>query len=225
MNDPGGGAGGTPSVRITVEGEPTQEGVVQGGIVHEGNSEDGERGIPNVTIDMGCDVRKVRLGVDPDTCNLAVGEIVSNTNVQMFEDDDRASDDTNSNTNTSGWNRRVEALTIIVGYNSIDDLTKTKASVDFKMADFTGGGPVYDGSNAQEECWAKHTIAPFFYHMDSCTLRGRHRHQEVAPRVAHHALDLTLVVALAGTAEAVIEPVVRLQLCERTGALAPAVAQ
>ena len=56
-------------------------------------------------------------------------------------------------------------------------------------------------------------------------LEGRHRHQEVPPHVAHHALHLPLVVALGGTAEPVIEKVVGLKLGEGPGALAPAVPQ
>ena len=53
----------------------------------------------------------------------------------------------------------------------------------------------------------------------------RDRHQEVAPGVADQALDLALVVALAGPAEAVEEQVVRLQLGEGARPLAPAVAE
>ena len=39
-------------------------------------------------------------------------------------------------------------------------------------------------------------------------LEGRHRYQEVAAQVAHHFLDLPLVIALARAAEPVLEPVV-----------------
>ena len=53
----------------------------------------------------------------------------------------------------------------------------------------------------------------------------RHRHQEVAARVPHQALHLAFVIALAGTAEPVLEQVVRLQLGEGAGALTPAVAR
>ena len=56
-------------------------------------------------------------------------------------------------------------------------------------------------------------------------LEGRHRHQEVAPHVAHHALDLPLVVALAGTSEPVVEQVAGLELREGPGALALAIPQ
>ncbi len=53
----------------------------------------------------------------------------------------------------------------------------------------------------------------------------RDRHHELAPRRLHQGLDLALVVALAGPAEAVAEQVVRLQMRERPRALTRAVAQ
>ena len=56
-------------------------------------------------------------------------------------------------------------------------------------------------------------------------LEGGHRHQEIAPRVAHQTLDLAFVIALAGTSEPVLEQVVRLELAEGPGALSPAIAQ
>ena len=57
------------------------------------------------------------------------------------------------------------------------------------------------------------------------TLHRRYRRQEVAPRVAHHPLDIPLVIALAGTTEPVLEQVVGLQLGEGPGALPASVAQ
>ena len=56
-------------------------------------------------------------------------------------------------------------------------------------------------------------------------LEVRDGNQEVAADIAHHPLHLTLVVALAGTAEPVLEQVVGLELGEGSGALAPAVPQ
>ena len=53
----------------------------------------------------------------------------------------------------------------------------------------------------------------------------RDRHHELAPRRLHQGLDLALVVALAGPAEAVAEQVVRLQMRERPRALAFPVAE
>ena len=57
------------------------------------------------------------------------------------------------------------------------------------------------------------------------TLHRRYRHQEVAPRVAHHPLDIPLVIALAGTTEPVLEQVVGLQLGAGPGALPASMAQ
>ena len=56
-------------------------------------------------------------------------------------------------------------------------------------------------------------------------LEGRHRHQEVSPGVSHQSLYFSLVIALAGTPETVVEQVVGLDLGEGPGALASAVAQ
>ena len=53
----------------------------------------------------------------------------------------------------------------------------------------------------------------------------RDRHQEVASRIADQPLDLALVVALAGPAEAVEEQVVRLQLGEGARPLSRAITQ
>ena len=60
----------------------------------------------------------------------------------------------------------------MVGYKSIDTLTRTTGKVDFKMADFDGGGAVYEGSNRQELCWGNHTILPFLYYVDRCSRSG-----------------------------------------------------
>ena len=58
----------------------------------------------------------------------------------------------------------------VVGINSIDDLTKTYARFNFKMANFTGGGPVYDGNDPGGECFAANAPQPpFYYYTESCT--------------------------------------------------------
>ena len=56
-------------------------------------------------------------------------------------------------------------------------------------------------------------------------LEGRDGRQEVATYVPHHPFDLSLVVALAGTPEPVLEQVVGLEFSEGPGALPPAVPQ
>ena len=56
-------------------------------------------------------------------------------------------------------------------------------------------------------------------------LEGRDRHQEVAPHIADLPLDLPLVVALAGTAEPVIEQVVGLEFREGPGAFTASIPQ
>ena len=56
-------------------------------------------------------------------------------------------------------------------------------------------------------------------------LEPGHRHEEVPPAEADHALDVALVVPLARAAEPVLEQVVRLQFREGDGPLAGPVAQ
>ena len=56
-------------------------------------------------------------------------------------------------------------------------------------------------------------------------IEERHRDQEIAPRVLHQTLYFSLVIALAGTVEPVLEQVVRPQFGEGAGALTPAVSQ
>ncbi len=56
-------------------------------------------------------------------------------------------------------------------------------------------------------------------------LEGWRRRQEVAPHIPGHPLDLPLAVALAGTAEPVIEQVVGLEFREGPGALPPSIPQ
>ena len=56
-------------------------------------------------------------------------------------------------------------------------------------------------------------------------MEGRHRHQEVAAHVAHHPLDLRLVIALARSSEPGLEQVVGLQFGEGPGPLSSAVSQ
>ena len=67
------------SVRITVDGQPTKTEVVEGDVIQEGEKVEGEDcGIPDVTIEMAGDVRRVRVGVDAETCDLILEEVVLN---------------------------------------------------------------------------------------------------------------------------------------------------
>ena len=56
-------------------------------------------------------------------------------------------------------------------------------------------------------------------------LEGRYGNQEVSAHVSHQSLHLAFVVALAGAAEPVLEPVVGLEIGEGAGALTPAIPQ
>ena len=57
------------------------------------------------------------------------------------------------------------------------------------------------------------------------SVKCRHRHHEVAPRIAHQAFDISLVVALARPAIAIPDQVVRQEPAEQRGALSGAIRQ
>ena len=150
------------SIRITVDGKDAKTAPRQSDVVDTGEkTEDVDCAIPDVTIEMSGDVKSVRLAVDNETCNTYVKEIVENP---PFSEGNSSYFDV-----TSGYKWRVEAITRVVGLESIDTLSRTRAKVDFKMASFTGGGSVYEGSDTYKNCWANHTFLPFHYYEESCT--------------------------------------------------------
>ena len=64
----------------------------------------------------------------------------------------------------------MESLAKVVGINSIDDLTKTKAWFTFKTANISGGGPLFEGGGEGGSCWGKHSPQPpYYYYVDTCT--------------------------------------------------------
>ena len=113
---------------------------------------------------MSGDVSKVRVGIEEGTCNLVVKELVPRQAEEERSDADA---------DAEGYKWRVDALAKVVGFQSIDDLTKTRSKVDFKMANFTGGGAVFDGSNRAGSCWGNHFPSPpFYYYVDECVYDG-----------------------------------------------------
>ena len=145
------------SVRITVGDGPLITNVAEGDVLYDG-AERGSRSnggygedtgcnIPGVSIRISGDVRKVRVGLKEGTCDLIVEDITMNNTVLTPPEDagpPGSAFPTGFNTQ-AGWEWYVESLSKMVGINSIDDLTKTYARFNFKTANFTGGGPVYDG--------------------------------------------------------------------------------
>ena len=150
------------SVKVTVDGAGPNRNVAKGDVVDNGEKTEGvDCTIPDLTIEMGGDVEKVLLAVDNDTCDTYVKDIVE---AEDFPDDPNSQFSV-----TAGYEWRVGAITRVVGFNSIDTLTRTTGEVDFKMASFTGGGSVYDGNNRQEDCWGNHTVVVFQYYEDTCS--------------------------------------------------------
>ncbi len=156
-------AGDDSGVKVTVDGEETRGNVSKDDVVHDGDQTEGvDCSIPDVTIEMAGNIEKVVLDVDNATCDTYVKDIV--------EADDYPDGPSSRFSTTAGYEWRVGAITRVVGYQSIDTLSRTTGEVDFKMASFTGGGQVYDGNNRQQRCWGNHTVQPpFFYYVDSCS--------------------------------------------------------
>ena len=162
------------SVRVTV-GDKTITDVETGTVVHKGDRSvtpgpDGEThscNIPQVRVRMSSDVSKVFPGLADGTCYLKVNEIVMNSDPIPTPDSNNLP--TNGFLITAGWEWHVQSLAKVVSINSIDDLTKTYAWFDFKMADITGSGSVYDGNYDGGQCWAANAPQPpFYYFVDSC---------------------------------------------------------
>ena len=152
----------TDSVRITVNGVPFEGAVKQGDVVHRGSGDGCDA--PDISIKMRGDVKRVVVGPDGDTCDFKVKVLEMN--------DTPAPTDPDSQFQTaSGWKWYVQSMGKVVGVQSVDDLTKTKAWFEFKTANINGGGTIYDGSGQDGSCWGKHwPRPPYYYYVDTCTL-------------------------------------------------------
>ena len=63
----------------------------------------------------------------------------------------------------------VEALTKVVGINSIDDLTRTRTSLEFTRTP----NSVFGGGNTGATCWGNHFPSPpFYYYVDDCRVNA-----------------------------------------------------
>ena len=129
---------------------------------------DGKCVMPVMKIGLSGDLSSLRVGTDPDTCEIVVKGIV-----------ERPTDgSTPSSQGTTGRSlpsvnyesRWVEALTKVVGINSIDDLTRTRTrtSVEFTRSPDV----VFGGTNTATDCWGNHSIPPFFYYESSCNVNA-----------------------------------------------------
>ncbi len=115
------------------------------------------------------------MGAEEGTCNFKIKALEMNdtplptdpANASGFSD--RALGE--SFHTTTGWKWRVQSPANVVGINSIDDLTKTKAWFTFKTANITGGGALFDGGGEGGNSWSKHSPQPpYFYCVDTSTL-------------------------------------------------------
>ena len=158
-------AGEDSGVTVTVDGNESRTNVAEGDVVDNGEKTEGiDCAITDVTIEMDGNFQSVLLAVNNDTCDTYVEEIVR---ADPFPDEP-----SNQFSTEAGYKWRVGAIAKVKGLGDIDTLTRTTGEVDFKMASFTGGGAVYDGSNRQEDCWGNHKAPPWFYYVDTCTRSG-----------------------------------------------------
>ena len=109
------------------------------------------------------DVKKVKVGVTEDTCNLNVKELVMNDKpIPTPNDHSPPASASGAATSQAGWEWHIESLAKVAGVESIDDLTKTYAWFNFKTGEITGGGPLFGGSDPGGRCYAARMIAKSF---------------------------------------------------------------
>ena len=165
----------TNSVRITIDGNLVEGPVKEGDVIHRGDA-DRECVFPPISIKMRGDVRRVRVGPEGNTCDFKIKLLEMNeTPIPSEPEHGRGFSDRTLGDlalATAGWKWRIDVAGKVVGVNSIDDLTKTKASFTFKTGSISGGGPLYDGNiGTGGSCWGKHTPQPpYYYYVDTCTL-------------------------------------------------------
>ena len=118
-------------------------------------------GVPDFSMGLSDDLKFFQVGANPrtendaETCDIVVRNMV-------FNDDD-ATGDTESRARIPSVNYQewwVEALAKVVGLNSIDDLTKTRTSLEFTRTPTS----VFGGGNAATDCWGNHYPSPPFYY-------------------------------------------------------------
>ena len=157
----------TNSVRIKIGGQPVDGPIRKGDVVHRGTvtqDEDGEEVCitESIEIRMRGDVKTVRVGQKDDSCDLEVQALVMS---EPLPDEADAYFHA-----SSGYRWRVESLAKVVGFNSIDDLTRTRAWFKFRTANFANSGTLFGGSDAGKNCWAHGFPPPWFYNTEDCDL-------------------------------------------------------
>ena len=123
-----------------------------------------ERGL--VTHPLSDDLQSFQVGANPRTENDAETCDIVVRNMAFKEDDPTGNTGSRAripSVNYQDW--WVEALAKVVGLNSIDDLTKTRTSLEFTRTPTS----VFGGSNPATNCWGNHIPPPpFFDYVDDC---------------------------------------------------------
>ena len=157
----------TTSAWVQIDGEEKQSNLRSGNILGTVDVVDGKcEGVPDFSMGLSNDLRSFQVGVNTDqaataeTCDIVVRNMVFN--------DDHATGDTESRARIPSVSYQewwVEALAKVVGINSIDDLTKTRTSLEFTRTPTS----VYGGGNTATDCWGNHYPSPpFYYYVDDC---------------------------------------------------------
>ena len=156
-------AGDGNSAWVKIGSGEKQADLSVGDILGDAKIVDGKCSVPDMSMGIGGDLSSLRVGVDSDTCKVIVRSIVASEGGPATSGLDGESISANS---TQRW--WVEALTKVVGINSIDDLTKTRTSLEFTRAP----GAVYDGGNTLTDCWGNHTLPGYYYYVDDCLVNA-----------------------------------------------------
>ena len=120
--------------------------------------------MPAFKVGMSGDVQAVRVALNED-CSIVIDDIVLNPEASELESGNVLA--------AAGWKWEVRSIGEFQGLHPVNEtLTQSTASVKFKTASLTGGGPVYDGDNPWHDCFARYGLGVFRWIEDSCTHSG-----------------------------------------------------
>ena len=131
----------------------------------------------NITIGVGADTKSARVGVDPDTCDVIVKEIVPNPKYDKLMDmiareEDTGGREEDTANRKSGWQWFVEGHANFVGAADYETLTKTPSIFRFKTSSISYSGSLFDGSDRIFTCYGNHSGFPWYYYNEFCVDLG-----------------------------------------------------
>ena len=166
------------SVWVRVDGGPKQTGLRDGDVIGQVNGVAGGCERLNITVGVGADTKSARVGVDPDTCDVIVREIVPNPKYDKLmdmiarEEETRGAEGDTAN-RESGWQWFVEGHANFVGAADYETLTKTSSTFRFKTSSISHSGSLFDGSDRTFTCYGNHSGFPWYYYNEFCADLGK----------------------------------------------------